>query len=37
LQWLKDPSEINGDNMRNVRPEASKLSGENEPISERQN
>jgi hypothetical protein len=23
LQWLQDPSEINGDNMNNVRREAS--------------
>jgi hypothetical protein len=24
LQWLQDPSEINGDNMNNVRHEASR-------------
>jgi hypothetical protein len=24
LQWLQDPSEINGDNLNNVRREASK-------------
>jgi hypothetical protein len=24
LQWLQDPSEINGDNMNNVRYEASR-------------
>jgi hypothetical protein len=24
LQWLQDPSEINGDNLNNVRPEASR-------------
>jgi hypothetical protein len=24
LQWLQDPSEINGDNLNNVRQEASR-------------
>jgi hypothetical protein len=24
LQWLQDPNEINGDNLKNVRPEASR-------------
>jgi hypothetical protein len=24
LQWLQDPSEINGNNLNNVRPEASR-------------
>jgi hypothetical protein len=24
LQWLQDPSEINGNNMNNIRPEASR-------------
>jgi hypothetical protein len=24
LQWLQDPGEINGDNLNNVRPEASR-------------
>jgi hypothetical protein len=24
LQWLQDPSEINGDNLKNVRREASR-------------
>jgi hypothetical protein len=23
LQWLQDPSEINGDNLNNIRPETS--------------
>jgi hypothetical protein len=27
LQWLQDPSEINGDNLNNVRSEASRISG----------
>jgi hypothetical protein len=24
LQWLQDPSEINGDNLNNIRPDASR-------------
>jgi 50S ribosomal subunit-associated GTPase HflX len=27
LQWLQDPSEVNGDNLNNVRREASRHSG----------
>jgi tRNA A37 threonylcarbamoyladenosine dehydratase len=27
LQWLQDPSEINGDNLNNIRREASRLFG----------
>jgi hypothetical protein len=27
LQWLQDPSEINGDNLNNVRCEASRYFG----------
>jgi hypothetical protein len=27
LQWLQDPSEINGDNLSNVRHEATHISG----------
>jgi hypothetical protein len=38
LQWLQDPSEINGDNLNNVRCETSDIFGEeNEGISEREN
>jgi hypothetical protein len=27
LQWLQDPSEINGDNLNNIRREANRYSG----------
>jgi hypothetical protein len=30
LQWLQDPSEINGDNLINIRHEASKHFGNKE-------
>jgi hypothetical protein len=37
LQWFQDPSEINGDNLNNVRREASRHFRNKEGISERQN
>jgi hypothetical protein len=37
LQWLQDPSEINGDNLNNIRRETSGISGIKEGIIERQN
>jgi hypothetical protein len=38
LQWLEDPSEINGDNLNNVRSEASRyFRNKRRELSERQN
>jgi hypothetical protein len=37
LEWLQDPSEINGDNLNNVRRKARRYSRNKEGISERQN
>jgi hypothetical protein len=37
LQWLQDPSEVNGNNLNNVRREASRYFRKEEGISERQN
>jgi hypothetical protein len=37
LQWLQDPSEINGDNLNNVKHKASKRFRNEERLSERQN
>jgi hypothetical protein len=38
FQWLKDPSQINGDNMNNVTREASRhFRNKKEEISERRN
>jgi hypothetical protein len=38
LQWLQDQSELNGDNLNNVRCEVSRyFRNKNEGISERQN
>jgi hypothetical protein len=38
LQWLQDPSEINGDNLTNVRRETSRhFRNKNTGISDRQN
>jgi hypothetical protein len=38
LQWLQDPSEMNGDNLNNVRHDASRqFKNKKEGISERQN
>jgi hypothetical protein len=38
LQWLQDPSEINGDNLNNERRESSRyFRNKKEGISERQN
>jgi hypothetical protein len=37
-QWLQDPSQMNGNNLNNIRREASRhFRGEKEEISERQN
>jgi hypothetical protein len=33
LQWLQDPSEINGDNLNNVKREASRYFKKKEGIS----
>jgi hypothetical protein len=35
LQWLQDPSEINGDNQKIVRRETADISGKKEIIPER--
>jgi hypothetical protein len=37
LQWLQDPSEINGNNLKNVRGETSRYFRKKDGISERQN
>jgi hypothetical protein len=37
LQWLQDPSEINGDNLNNVRRETSRYFRKKRGISESQN
>jgi hypothetical protein len=38
LQWLQDPSELNGDNMSSIKCEASRhFRSKNEELSERQN
>jgi hypothetical protein len=37
LQWLEDLSEINGDNLNNIRCEPAGISGQKEGISKRQN
>jgi hypothetical protein len=37
LQWLQDQSEINGDNLNNIKCEASRHLGIKEGISKRQN
>jgi hypothetical protein len=38
LQWLEDPSEINGDNLNNVRRESNRhYKNKKEGISEREN
>jgi hypothetical protein len=37
LQWLQDPSEINGDNLNNVKRKASRYFRIKEGMSERQN
>jgi hypothetical protein len=35
LQWLQDPREINGDNLNNIRRDASRYFRKKEGISER--
>jgi hypothetical protein len=37
IQWLQNPSQINGDNLQNLRRETSRTLGKKKGISERQN
>jgi hypothetical protein len=35
LQWLQDPSEINGDNLNNIRHKASRQAGKRDYLKEK--